>query len=128
MTENIEIYRCNNCGNIVEVLRGQGAPLVCCGQRMELLEGKTADTSIEKHVPFIEEIEDGYKVRVGENESHPMMEKHFIQWIELIVGNRIYRKELTPSGTPEVAFQVEKSDKVIAREYCNIHGLWKSIL
>lgn len=128
MTENLQINKCNKCGNIVEILHGQGAPLVCCGENMELLEEQTADTSIEKHVPFIEELEDGYKVRIGENQEHPMVEKHYIQWIELIVGSKIYRKELTPNDTPEVVFKIEKSQNVIAREYCNIHGLWKGNL
>ncbi|WBW95530.1 desulfoferrodoxin [Oceanirhabdus sp. W0125-5] len=128
MTKNLEIYRCNRCGNIVEVIKGNGAPMVCCGENMELLEAKTADTSVEKHVPYIEEIEDGYKVRIGENQNHPMMEKHYIQWVELIVGSRVYRKEFTYNGTPEVTFKVEKADKVVAREYCNLHGLWEETL
>lgn len=128
MTKNLEIYKCNHCGNIVEVLHGQGAPLVCCGEEMELLEEKTADTSVEKHVPFIEELEDGYKVRVGENQNHPMLDEHYIEWIELISGNNIYRRELKPNDQPEATFKVEKSDNVIAREYCNVHGLWKGNL
>ncbi|WP_066499675.1 desulfoferrodoxin [Abyssisolibacter fermentans] len=125
MTSNLEIYKCDICNNIVEVLHGEGVPLVCCGQKMELLKEQTADTSKEKHVPFIEKIEGGYKVRIGENESHPMTKKHYIQWIELIAGNRIYRKELAPDDIPEVVFKIEKLDNVYAREYCNIHGLWK---
>ena len=128
MTKNLEIYRCNRCGNIVEVVKGNGAPMVCCGEKMELLESKTADASIEKHVPFIEEIADGYKVRIGEKQNHPMMEKHYIQWVELIVGSRVYRKEFTHNDTPEVIFKVEKADKVVAREYCNLHGLWERTL
>lgn len=128
MTKNLEIYRCNLCGNIVEVLHGQGAPLGCCGEEMELLKEQTDDNSVEKHVPFIEEIEDGYKVKVGRNQNHPMIDKHFIQWIELIVGHNIYRKELLPNDEPEAIFKIEKSDNVIAREYCNIHGLWSGNL
>lgn len=125
MTENLQIYRCNTCGNIVEILHGKGAPLVCCGKNMELLEEKTAETSLEKHVPFIEELEDGYKVRVGENQEHPMIEKHYIEWIELIAGNKVYRKELKPGDKPEAVFKIEKTDDVVAREYCNVHGLWR---
>lgn len=128
MTKKLQIYKCNHCGNIVEVLYGAGVPIVCCGENMELLEEQTADTSQEKHVPFIEELEDGYKVKVGQNQAHPMMEQHYIQWIELIVGNNVYRKELSPDDVPEAVFKIEKSDKVIAREYCNIHGLWKGNL
>lgn len=128
MTKKLEIYRCNHCGNIVEVLIGEGAPIICCGEKMELLKEQTADTSVEKHVPFVEEVEDGYKVRIGENQEHPMNEDHYIGWIELIAGNHIYRKELKPSDKPEAIFKVEKTNGVIAREYCNIHGLWKKNL
>jgi len=128
MTKKMEIYKCEHCGNMVEVFQGNGAPLVCCGKNMSLLEEQTADASTEKHVPFIEELEDGYKVKVGENQNHPMMEKHYIQWIELIVANKVYRQELTPADAPEAIFKVEKSENVIAREYCNVHGLWKGNL
>lgn len=126
MTKDLEVYRCNSCGNIIEVLHGNGAPLVCCGEKMELLKEQTADTAIEKHVPFIEEIEDGYKVVIGENQLHPMIDTHYIEWIELIVDNNIFRKKLQPNEKPEAIFKVDKSDNVIAREYCNVHGLWKS--
>lgn len=128
MTKKLEIYKCNKCGNIVEVLNEQGAPLVCCGEKMELKEEKTADTSTEKHVPYIEELENGYKVRIGENQKHPMTDEHFIQWIELIANNKVYRQELKPNEAPEAIFNIEKTDQVVAREYCNIHGLWKGNL
>ncbi|MCT4543208.1 MAG: desulfoferrodoxin [Vallitalea sp.] len=128
MAKKLEIYKCNICGNIVEVLHGKGGTLVCCGKNMELLEEQMADTSKEKHVPYVEEVEDGYKVRIGEKQNHPMLDKHFIQWIELIIDDRVYRKELKPDEEPEVIFKVEKSDNVIAREYCNIHGLWTTNL
>ncbi|GAA0739001.1 desulfoferrodoxin [Clostridium oceanicum] len=128
MTKHLQIYKCNTCGNIVEILSSNGAPLVCCGKNMDLLKEQTADTSLEKHVPFIEEIEDGYKVKIGEKQDHPMIEKHYIQWIELISGKNIYRKELNPNDKPEAVFKIEKSEDVIAREYCNIHGLWKKNL
>lgn len=125
MTKKLEIYKCPHCGNIVEVFVGNGAPIVCCGEKMQLLEEQTADTSKEKHVPFIEEIENGYKVRIGENQVHPMTEKHHIMWIELVADSHIYRKELTPDDEPEATFIVQKTDNVFAREYCNIHGLWR---
>ncbi|MCG8483969.1 MAG: desulfoferrodoxin [Clostridia bacterium] len=128
MTKKLEIYKCEHCGNIVEVFIGDGAPIVCCGVNMVLQEEQTADQSKEKHVPYIEEVADGYKVRIGQNQNHPMMEEHFIQWIELIVGDKIYRKELKPNDAPEAEFKIEKSNNVIAREYCNIHGLWKATL
>ncbi len=91
----------------------------------EVLEEKTADSSTEKHVPFIEETADGYLVKVGETTAHPMTEEHWIQFIELTVGDRVYRKYLNPGDAPEASFQVEKSDEVFVREYCNLHGLWK---
>lgn len=125
MTKKLEIYRCTHCGNIVEVFIGNGAPIVCCGEKMELLKEQTADTSTEKHVPYIEEIEDGYKVRIGENQAHPMNDDHYIQFIELVAGPHIYRKDLSPSDAPEATFKVQKVDNVFAREYCNIHGLWR---
>jgi superoxide reductase len=126
MTKELEIRKCNKCGNVTEIFHGEGADLVCCGQKMESLEEQTADTATEKHVPYIEEIEDGYKVVIGENQLHPMIDTHYIEWIELIVDNNIYRKKLQPNDKPEAIFKVEKSNNVIAREYCNIHGLWKS--
>jgi superoxide reductase len=119
------VYECKICGNIVEVVKAAGGVLVCCGQHMEKLEEKSADSSTEKHVPFIIEEEDGYLVKVGENTAHPMTEEHFIQWIELTVGTRVYRKELKPGDAPEAKFKTCKYDKVEAREYCNLHGLWK---
>ncbi|MBB6061832.1 superoxide reductase [Thermosipho japonicus] len=125
MTERIQVYKCEKCGNIVEVLHEGAGTLVCCGEPMKLLEEKTADTSTEKHVPFIEEVEDGYRVRVGENALHPMEEKHYIEWIELIVDGVVYRKFLNPGDKPEAEFKVAKGSEVHAREYCNVHGLWK---
>ncbi len=91
----------------------------------EVLEEKTADSSQEKHVPFIVETENGYLVKVGETVDHPMTEAHWIQLIELTGGSRVYRKELTPNDKPEAYFEVEKGEKVFAREYCNLHGLWR---
>jgi superoxide reductase len=126
MTKKSEIYKCEICGNIVEVTNAGIGKLVCCGQEMNLLEGSTADSTTEKHVPFIQKIEGGYKVKVGENINHPMNEKHYIQWIELITDNKVYRKFLTPDDEPQAIFKVDDNEKIIsAREYCNIHGLWK---
>ncbi len=125
MTKIREIYKCNICGNIVEVLHAGMGQLVCCNQPMELLKEKIEDSSIEKHVPYIEETECGFLVRVGQNENHPMLEKHYIEWIELIADGTSYRKFLEPGDKPEAEFEL-RADKVEAREYCNIHGLWKS--
>ena len=124
MISKNQIYKCNICGNIVEVLHAGGGELVCCGQPMELLNEKTEDEGLEKHVPVIEKTEAGIKVKVGLVE-HPMEEAHFIQWIEIIADGQVYRKYLKPGDKPEAEFQVT-ADKIEAREYCNLHGLWKS--
>ena len=124
MTAQKQIYRCAICGNIVEVLHAGKGELVCCGQPMELLQEKTADTGQEKHVPVIEATGNGIKVKVGDV-PHPMEEKHYIEWIEIIADGNSYRKYLKPGGKPEAEFEV-KAQKVTAREYCSIHGLWKS--
>ena len=124
MTELRQIYRCNVCGNIVEVLHAGAGKLVCCGQPMELLTEKTEDAGLEKHVPVIEKTETGYLVKVG-SIPHPMEEKHYIEWIELVTDGKLCRKFLKPDEKPEALFEV-KAEKVWAREYCNIHGLWKS--
>jgi superoxide reductase len=118
-----EVYKCELCGHVVEILHEGAGTLVCCGQDMTLLEEKTEDSSTEKHVPFIEKIDGGYKVKVGENTTHPMTEEHYIEWIELIADGVVYRKHLKPNEAPEATFMVEATE-VSAREYCNIHGLW----
>lgn len=119
-----QIYKCNVCGNIVEVLRVGGGRLVCCGKPMELLQEKTQDVGLEKHIPVIERTANGVRVKVG-SIPHPMEEKHFIEWIEIIVDGRHCRKFLKPGDKPEAEFEV-KTEKITAREYCNLHGLWKS--
>lgn len=124
MTEKKQIYKCNICGNIVEVLHAGVGQLVCCGQPMELLKEKTADAGLEKHVPVIEKTEKGVKVKVG-SIPHPMEQKHQIEWIEIIADGRVYRKFLNPGDKPEAEFEIT-AEKVEAREYCSIHGLWKS--
>jgi len=123
MAKKLEIYKCSVCGNIVEVLHGGVGQLVCCDQPMENLTAKTADQGKEKHVPVIEKIDGGYKVKVG-SVPHPMEEKHYIEWIELLADGKAYREFLTPGAKPEAIFNV-KADSVTARENCNIHGLWK---
>jgi superoxide reductase len=125
MAKYLEVYKCEVCGNIVEVFEGHEGDLVCCGEDMVLLEEKTADKTVEKHVPYIEETDDGYKVKVGKEVAHPMTEEHYIQWIELVAGDKVYRQMLNPGDAPEACFSIEKTDGVYAREHCNIHGLWK---
>ncbi len=124
MTEQNQIYKCNVCGNITEVLHASQGELVCCNQPMELKEENTVDAATEKHVPVIEKTEHGYKVKVGEVE-HPMEESHFIEWIELIADNKVYRKYLKPGDKPEAEFCI-RAENVTAREYCNLHGHWKA--
>lgn len=125
MAELREIYKCKVCGNIVEVLHAGAGELVCCGEPMELLVEKTQDSKIEKHVPFIEKTKDGVLVKVGQNQDHPMEEKHYIEWIQIIADNISYRKFLKPGDKPQAKFEI-KATTISAREYCNIHGLWKS--
>jgi len=122
MTERLQIYKCGICGNIVEVLHPGKGQLVCCGQPMELLKEKTEDVGHEKHVPVIEREGNIIRVKVG-SVSHPMEEKHYIEWIEVIAGNKIYRRFLKPGDNPEAVFEIEE-EKVEARMYCNLHGLW----
>ena len=124
MTELNQVYKCNICGNIVEVLHTGVGKLVCCGQPMELLKEKTKDTGLEKHVPVVEKTDTGIKVKVGEI-PHPMEDAHYIEWIEVIADDKVHRKFLEPGDKPEAKFGI-KSEKISAREYCNIHGLWKS--
>ncbi len=125
MTKLREIYKCNICGNIVEVLHAGIGELVCCGEPMQLMEEKTQDSKVEKHVPYIEKTKDGILVKVGQNQDHPMEEKHYIEWIQIIADGASYRKFLKPGDKPQATFNI-KAVKIEAREYCNIHGLWKS--
>jgi len=124
MAKQLEIYKCELCGNIVEVLHAGDGALVCCGQPMKLFKENTVDAAKEKHVPVIERIDGGYKVKVG-SVPHPMEEKHYIEWVELLIGGKSYRQFLKPGGTPEATFLVKETGTPTAREYCNLHGLWK---
>ncbi len=124
MTVQKQVYRCNVCGNITEVLHTGEGELVCCGQPMELLQEKAADAGLEKHVPVIEATDSGIKVKVGDV-PHPMEETHYIEWIEVITDGDGCRKFLKPGDKPEAKFEI-RAQKVTAREYCSLHGLWKS--
>ncbi len=124
MTQINEIYKCKICGNMVEVVHTGKGELVCCGQPMEKQVAGTTDGATEKHVPVIEKIEGGYKVKVG-SVAHPMLEAHWIEWIELMTAcGRVQRKYLKPGEAPEASFKCD-AEKVTAREYCNLHGLWE---
>jgi superoxide reductase len=124
LAERFQVYRCEICGNIVEVLHGGAGTLVCCGQPMKLLEEKAEDKGKEKHVPVIEKIDGGIKVKVG-SVPHPMEEKHFIEWVEVLTDGGVMRRFLKPGEAPEAEFK-GADEKARAREYCNIHGLWTS--
>ena len=124
MAERLQVYKCEACGNIIEVLHGGEGELVCCGQPMKLFKENTVDAAKEKHVPVIEKTADGIKVKVGEV-AHPMDEKHYIEWIEIIADGSVYRQFLKPGDAPEATFNI-KAAQVTAREYCSLHGLWKA--
>jgi len=124
MAQRLEVYKCSICGQIIEVLEGGGGELVCCGQAMEQLVENTVDAAKEKHVPVIEKADGSVKVSVG-SVPHPMEDKHSIQWIELLADGKSYKQFLSPGDAPEAIFSVDAND-ISAREYCNLHGLWKA--
>jgi len=124
MADRLQVYKCEMCGNIVEVVHGGPGELVCCGESMTLLEENTVDAAVEKHVPVIEQTDHGIKVTVG-SVPHPMEESHYIEWIEVIADGKAYREFLEPGDAPEAVFCIEAAT-ITAREYCNLHGHWKS--
>jgi superoxide reductase len=123
-TKRLQVYKCSVCGNMVEVIHAGAGELTCCNQPMNLQVENTTDAATEKHVPVVEKTKGGVKVLVGVV-AHPMEEKHYIEWIELIVDGKVYRQFLSPGDTPEAFFPVE-GEKITAREFCNLHGLWKA--
>jgi len=124
MAKLLEVYKCELCGNIVEVLHAGGGDLSCCGQEMVLLSENTVDAAKEKHVPVIEKVDGGYKVTIG-SVAHPMEEKHYIEWIELLADGKAYRQFLNPGDAPTATFNVTAAT-VSARELCNLHGVWSA--
>ena len=125
MTKKMEIYKCDICGNIVEMLHAGEGELVCCGAPMKLFQENTVDAAKEKHIPVVEKTVGGFRVKVG-SVAHPMEEKHYIEWIEVITDDgRIYRQFLQPGKAPQADFKIDAS-KITAREYCNVYGLWKA--
>jgi superoxide reductase len=123
--EKNNIYKCETCGNVVELVSVGGGSLICCGQEMKLYLENSVDAAKEKHVPVIEKVDGGTKVKVG-SVSHPMEEKHYIEWIEIINGDYVNRKYLNPGEVPEAVFYVEYKETMKVRAYCNLHGLWKA--
>jgi superoxide reductase len=126
MTEVNQIYKCSVCGNIVEILHSGAGELVCCGQSMKMMNEKTKDEGAEKHVPVIENNNGLIRIKLGEI-PHPMEVGHYIEWIEIIANGKTYKKYLTEGDDPEFTFVID-AENVIARAYCNVHGLWKSQL
>lgn len=117
------IYKCEICGNMVAMVHWGGAQIVCCGEDMTLMEEKTAEMATEKHVPVIKIDGDKVTVTVGST-PHPMVEKHLIEWIEILTEDgKSYRQFLQAGQDPIATFKVD-SKIVKAREYCSIHGLW----
>jgi superoxide reductase len=123
MAEKLQVYKCVDCGNILEVLTAGDGNLVCCGKPMVHLAPKSADQGKEKHVPVIEKFNGGFKVKIG-SIPHPMEEKHYIEWIEIITDGKVYRQSLKPGQTPEAVFNLA-AENIRAREHCNLHGLWE---
>ena len=123
-TQQRQVFKCGLCGNIVEVLHASVGELVCCGRPMTALLENTTDAAKEKHVPAIETVAGGYKVRIGAV-AHPMEEKHHIEWIELLADGASCFAFLRPGAAPEATFRID-ADEVMAREYCNLHGLWRA--
>ena len=124
MTKLNEVYKCELCGNIVEVVHGAGGTLVCCGKNMNNIVENTVDAAKEKHIPVIEKVEGGVLVKIGEVE-HPMMDNHFIEWVEVQTTTKVYKKYFKPGEKPEALFMIDE-EIVAVREYCNVHGLWKA--
>jgi superoxide reductase len=124
MTERLQVYKCEVCGNMVEVLHAGQGELVCCGKPMKLQAENTVDAAREKHVPVVEKTPSGIKVKVG-SVAHPMEEKHYIEWVQIIAGGHAYRVFLKPGDAPEGTFAADVGE-VTAREYCSVHGHWKA--
>jgi superoxide reductase len=123
MAMKLQVFKCNVCGHMVEVIHEGAGTLTCCNQPMQLMEENTVDAALEKHVPVIEETAGGFLVKVG-SVAHPMQDEHYIEWIELLADGKAYRQFLAPGEKPEALFTIKAKD-VSAREYCNLHGLWK---
>jgi superoxide reductase len=126
LTKLNEVYKCNVCGNIIEMVHASTGTLVCCGQSMELLKEKTNEIGNEKHVPVVEIKEDKIIVTIG-SILHHMENEHYIEWIEIITDDqKVYKKFLKLNDKPQAEFRI-RAKKLIVREYCSVHGLWKKL-
>lgn len=122
--KRLDVLKCDKCGNIVEVLVAGKGEIGCCGEPMHVIEEKTADSTTEKHVPLVHKTDNGYKVVVGST-LHPMTEAHQIQWVELVTETGSMIQFLDPTGAPEADFVTDRK-AIFAREYCNLHSLWRA--
>ncbi len=123
----MKFYKCNICGNLVELIIEGGGELVCCGEPMEELMPKQTEEGNEKHLPVVTAEGNNILVKVGSIE-HPMTEAHYIQWIYINYNNKFQRIKLNSNDKPEAVFTVnEEFNTLEVYEYCNIHGLWKTI-
>lgn len=125
MVKQLEVYKCEACGNIVVAVHGGAGELICCGEPMELMKENTVDAAKEKHVPVVEKTDKGIKVKVG-SVAHPMEDSHYIEWIEVIMDGKVARQFLKPGDAPEATFCCTTPENITVREYCNKHGLWKA--
>ena len=124
MAERFQVYKCDSCGNTVEMLCGSNQQIACCGKPMRRLLENVVDASIEKHVPVIKESGKEIEVKVG-SVPHPMDKDHYIEWIEAVKdGKIVFRQYLNPGEAPEARFKTD-AKSVIVRDFCNLHGLWK---
>ncbi len=123
MTEKLQVYKCEICGNMVEVIHTGAGRLTCCNKPMTLMDDMTIEAAVEKHIPVIEKTDGGFKVTVGDV-LHPMVAEHYIEWIEVIADGIAYRKFLSPGDKPAAEFCLD-AEKATAREFCNLHGVWK---
>lgn len=124
MTKRLEIYKCEVCGNMVEMIHEGAGELVCCDQPMKGFDENTTDAAREKHVPVVQVVGDQITVKVG-SVAHPMEKKHYIEWIELIAEGKAFKRFLKPGDAPEATF-CKPEGSFTVREYCNLHGLWKA--
>ena len=129
MSKQFEVYKCTKCPAIVETLQGGEGTLACCDSPMTLLQEGVTDAAKEKHVPVAEKTEKGIKVKVG-SVPHPMEEKHWVQWVELLGDTFSHKHFLKPGDAPEAEFVCDCACKsrITVREYCNLHGHWKTVL
>ncbi len=122
-----QIYKCEHCGIIAEILHAGSGALICCGEAMTLIEAKTSAQEVnEKHTPVKENASEGCIIKVG-SIPHPMEEKHYIEWIEIKTKNGVFKKYLKAGDKPEIVCSCE-CEPILLRAYCNIHGLWEASL